>query len=94
MSNIPNRVSETVSKPFVLFWVFWVTIGLIVELWAAFGRSERGDTFSESWWKLWEHVKGHGTEGFTWRGFGAMGLSLIPLIGLGWAALHLSTGLV
>lgn len=78
-----HRAPGKLSRPFVVFWLAVVLLVLVVELYAAFWRHERGDTISEMVWHTGLRL-GKARAVYV----GAIGLFL------GWALLHLTTGRV
>lgn len=95
LDQIKRRAPERLQSWAVVFWGFWLIVGVIVEVYAAFGggRKQEGDTFSELFWAAVTKVRGgHGPA--TVRGFFAAVIALGGGGFLAWAALHLSTGWV
>lgn len=94
MNKIPARARwGRTQRAFLIWWACWLTIGVAVELWAAFGRDQRGGTLTEAWSAFWQWADSH-----TWDDLRIVGrtvstigvaLSTAAIGFLVWAAIHL-----
>lgn len=95
LDQIRKRAPERLQTWAVWFWGFWLIIGIVVEIGAAFGfgRKHEGDTLSELFWAAIDKIRdGHGPA--TTRGVIASVVALAAGGFLTWAAVHLATGWV